>query len=504
MIDPAVFSDCRILVVGDLMLDEYVRGEVDRISPEAPVQVVAVCREDHTLGGAGNVAANLAALGARALVAGVVGDDRHGDLLRDGFRSLGIDAAGIVVEEGRRTTRKTRILAANQQILRIDRETRQDIRPETVAALLRCLAEAIPTVDVVLVSDYGKGLLTPQVLGSVFAAAHRHAKPVLVDPKGLDYRRYTGASLVTPNRKEAGLAAGMAIVDRDSLARAAETIQAQARLERLLVTCGADGMVLFCKGREPLAIRAEARQVFDVSGAGDTVIAVMGLALAAGADWADAAALANRAAGIVVGKLGTATVSRKELALALAPAGVDGMDKFKDVSELAPLAEELRRQGKRIVLTNGCFDFLHAGHLNLFAASRRLGDLLVVAIDDDASVRSLKGPGRPVIGARERVQTLCALDTIDYVVVFAGRELERLIDVLRPAVLTKGGDYGLDAVVGRDRVEAYGGRVVLIPIAEGLSSAAVIDRIRNHGKEAAEAGEPSLFFPRQSDTGSED
>jgi D-beta-D-heptose 7-phosphate kinase/D-beta-D-heptose 1-phosphate adenosyltransferase len=478
VIDLSAFSDCRILVVGDLMLDEYVWGEVERISPEAPVQVVAVQREDHTLGGAGNVAANLVALGAQVAVAGVAGNDRHGRLLIDRFQELGIDAGGVVVEDGRQTTRKTRIIAAHQQILRIDRETHCDVRSDTLAAILGHLAEKIPSVHVVLVSDYGKGLLTPAMLQEVFAAALRHAKPVLVDPKGMDYARYAGAALITPNRKEAGLAAGIAIVDPASLATAAARIQTQAGLDRLLVTCGADGMVLFGKGRDPLVIRSEARQVFDVSGAGDTVIAVMGLALAAGADWAEAATLANTAAGIVVGKVGTAAVSRKELALALEPFRAERLHKHKGFSELGALSEEARRQGKRIVLTNGCFDFLHAGHLNLFAASRQLGDLLVVAIDDDESVRAIKGPGRPVISARERVRTLCALDAVDHVVVFASRELERLIDLLRPDILTKGGNYSPQDVVGRERVEAYGGRVVLIPTTEGLSSKAVIDSIR--------------------------
>jgi D-beta-D-heptose 7-phosphate kinase/D-beta-D-heptose 1-phosphate adenosyltransferase len=310
------------------------------------------------------------------------------------------------------------------------------------------------------------------------AAARRHGKPVLVDPKGDDYRRYAGATLITPNRKEAAQAAGIAIGDAESLHRAAGILHEHSGVDRLVVTCGPEGMVLFEKGRMPREIRSEARQVFDVSGAGDTVIAVLGLALAAGADWLDAARLANAAAGIVVGKVGTATVSRKELALAVASAGTDRLDKLKDINELEALGAEIRRRGQRIVMTNGCFDFLHAGHLNLFSASRRLGDVLVVAIDDDDSVRAIKGPGRPVIGVRERVRTLCALDAVDYVVVFSGGDLERLIDRLRPDVLTKGGNYGLRDVVGRQRVEAHGGRVALIPITEGLSSRAVIENIR--------------------------
>lgn len=478
MIDLSLFSDCRVWVIGDLMLDEYVWGEVERISPEAPVPVLTVAREEHTLGGAGNVAANLVALGARVAAAGVAGDDRHGAMLRRRLQDLGIDANAVVAEAGRPTTRKTRVIADRQQVLRIDRETPRAVRAETVAAILARLEAGMTSAGAVLVSDYGKGLLTRQMLAGIMAAARRRGMPVLVDPKGDDYSRYAGATLITPNRKEAAQAAGIAIVDEASLHRAASIIHERSGVERLVVTCGPEGMVLFEKGRTPRVIRSEARQVFDVSGAGDTVIAVLGLALAAGADWIEAAGLANAAAGIVVGKVGTATVSRKELALALGSAGADRLDKLKDIDELEALAAEVRKRGQRIVLTNGCFDFLHAGHLNLFSASRRLGDVLVVAIDDDESVRAIKGPGRPVISARERVRTLCALDAVDHVVVFSGRDLGKLIDRLRPDVLTKGGNYSPDDVVGRRRVEAYGGRVELIPITEGFSSRAVIESIR--------------------------
>lgn len=479
MIDLATFSERRILVVGDLMLDEYVWGDVNRVSPEAPVQVVAVRREDHTLGGAGNVAANLAALGAQVSVAGVAGDDRAGTLLTRRFQEIGVDIDGIVCEPGRTTTRKTRIIAAGQQVLRIDRETPKPITAETLKAVGKQIATDILRADAVLISDYGKGLLTPELLRSVIDTGRRLDRPVLVDPKGVDYTRYAGASLVTPNRKEAGQAAGTEIVDDAALERAAARIRTDAGLERLLITCGKDGMVLFAEGCPARTIRSEARQVFDVSGAGDTVLAVMGLALAAGAGWTEAATLANTAAGIVVGKVGTATVSRKELAVALQPFTVDHSHKHKGLAELPALVGELRRQGHRIVLTNGCFDFLHAGHLDLFAGARRLGDVLIVAIDDDESVRALKGPGRPVIGARERVRTLCALDTVDHVVVFSSRELEGLIDRIRPDVLAKGSNYDIDQVVGRERVEANGGRVALVPVKGGFSTARVVAHIRN-------------------------
>ncbi len=476
--DIAALKNRRLLVVGDLMVDEYLWGAVDRISPEAPVQVVVVREETATLGGAGNVVNNLVALGAQVAVAGVVGTDHHGDLLRARFAELGVDTAGIIAEAGRATTRKKRVLAANQQMLRIDWETRAAVSAESRAAIRRVLADKIPEADLVLVSDYGKGLLSPDLIAEIAAAARRAGKTVIGDPKGQDYARYAGLTLLTPNRKEAGLAAGIEIRDPETLAAAAARIIAIAGLEKLLITCGKEGMVLFEPPNAPLRIRSQARQVFDVSGAGDTVVAVLGLAMAAGASVAEAAALANTAAGIVVGKVGTATVSAAELAAARNPLPADTGHKVKAIGELADLGRDLRRRQKRVVLTNGCFDFLHAGHLQLFSASRQLGDVLVVAIDDDASVRKLKGPGRPVIPARERVRILTNLDIVDFVVVFAAGELDHLIATLRPDVLTKGSNYAGDEVFGRETVERNGGRVVLVPVVDKTSATEFINHIK--------------------------
>jgi D-beta-D-heptose 7-phosphate kinase/D-beta-D-heptose 1-phosphate adenosyltransferase len=476
--DIAALKNRRLLVVGDLMVDEYLWGAVDRISPEAPVQVVVVREETATLGGAGNVVNNLVALGAQVAVAGVVGTDYHGDLLRTRFADLGVDTAGIIAETGRATTRKKRVLAANQQILRIDWETRSEINAESRAAIRRVLADKIPEADLVLISDYGKGLLSPDLIAEIVAAARRAGKAVIGDPKGRDYARYAGLTLLTPNQKEAGLAAGIQIRSPETLEAAAARILAIAGLEKLLITCGKEGMVLFEPPKPPLRIRSQARQVFDVSGAGDTVVAVLGLAMAAGAAVAEAAALANTAAGIVVGKVGTATVSAAELAAARNPLPNDTGHKVKAIGELDALGRDLRRRQKRVVLTNGCFDFLHAGHLQLFSASRQLGDVLVVAIDDDASVRKLKGPGRPVIPARERVRILTNLDIIDFVVVFAAGELDHLIATLKPDILTKGSNYAGDEVFGRETVERSGGRVVLIPVVDKTSATEIINHIK--------------------------
>jgi len=310
------FSNCKLLVVGDLMIDEYVWGDVERISPEAPVPVVSVNREDYTLGGSGNVVNNLAALGAQILVAGVTGTGLGGTLIAQRFADLGVDAGGVIQDPRRPTTRKTRIIATNQQVLRIDRETVQDIAAETRQSIAAYVKKAVTEVDAVLVSDYGKGLLTKDLLATIIAQARAAGKLSIVDPKGRDFAKYSDAFLITPNKKEAGLAAGLDIVDAASQDQAAAAIFKQTGAQNLLITCGKDGMALYENSAGPHTIRSRARQVFDVSGAGDTVVAVTGLALAAGQNLQDAASLANLAAGIVVGKVGTATVTLAELSAA--------------------------------------------------------------------------------------------------------------------------------------------------------------------------------------------
>jgi len=310
------FSNCKLLVVGDLMIDEYVWGDVERISPEAPVPVVSVNREDYTLGGSGNVVNNLAALGAQILVAGVTGTGPGGTLMARRFADLGVDAGGVIQDSRRPTTRKTRIIAANQQVLRIDRETVQDIAAQTRESIAAYVRKVIPSVDAVLISDYGKGLLTRDLLAAIIGQATEAGKPAIVDPKGRDFTKYSNAYLITPNKKEAGLAAGLDIMDAASQHQAAAAIFKQTGAQNLLVTCGQDGMALYEGSAGPHTIRSRARQVFDVSGAGDTVVAVTGLALSAGESLQDAVALANLAAGIVVGKVGTATVTLAELSAA--------------------------------------------------------------------------------------------------------------------------------------------------------------------------------------------
>jgi len=474
--DISDFPNCRILVVGDLMIDEYVWGSVDRISPEAPVQIVAVDREEYTLGGAGNVVNNLAALGAQVSVGGVIGTLADGDRLMAMFTALGIDASGVVRDPVRPTTRKTRIIAANQHVLRIDRETRSSLPENACRALETLIRRKLPESDVMLISDYGKGVVTPSLVQTTVQIADACGKIVIADPKGVDFSKYAGLTLITPNQKEAALASGVDIADDAGLSQAAHRLLNTSGVRHLLVTRGKDGMVLFEEGKEPYAIPAEARQVYDVSGAGDTVIAVFGLAVAAGRSFREAAMMANTAAGLVVGKVGTATITPAELSTALRHDVISR--KHKSLAELSKIVSERRREGSRIVLTNGCFDLLHAGHIQLFSASKKMGDVLVVAIDDDTSVRRLKGNGRPIICARERVRILSALDSIDYIVVFSSEMLPQLIETLRPDVLTKGNNYTADTILGHEQVVRMGGRVALVEMMENVSSSKIIQNIR--------------------------
>ncbi|MBW2516509.1 MAG: D-glycero-beta-D-manno-heptose-7-phosphate kinase [Deltaproteobacteria bacterium] len=478
-VDIEKLAGCHILVVGDLMLDAYLWGEAERISPEAPVQVVSVTSEEHALGGAGNVINNLVALGAQVSAVGVIGSGPDAQLILNRLNALGVHTGSVIQDPQRPTTRKTRVIANHQHVLRFDREVKTEINRQLLSQILQSATDRIAATDLILVSDYGKGLITKKLMQKLNAAAQKHGKRVIVDPKGLDFAKYAGASLITPNQKETALAAGIDIVDHKTLAQAARRLIKKTGIDKILVTCGKDGMVYFERNARPYRIRTKARQVFDVSGAGDTVLAVLGLAIAAGYAVKEAVALSNTAAGIVVGKVGTAPVSKSELAASLNLIPDPTLHKQKTVAALTAVAQKLQKSGKRIVLTNGCFDLLHVGHIKLLSASKQLGDVLVVAIDDDASVKRLKGPGRPVIKAAERLRIIGALDSVDYVVVFSSHQLNTLIEILRPAVLTKGSNYGTDTVAGREIVERFGGRVEIIPVTEDISASRIINTIKN-------------------------
>jgi D-beta-D-heptose 7-phosphate kinase/D-beta-D-heptose 1-phosphate adenosyltransferase len=465
------------LVVGDQMLDEYLWGKAERISPEAPVQVVDVLREDLRLGGAGNVVNNLVALGCRVAVSSVVGGDNNGAQLMQAFSGKGVDVAGVFEDPHRLTSKKTRVVAANQQIVRLDRETREPLGPDSEQRLTEYLRQQAGSFQVILVSDYLKGVLTPIVLEAVVAAGREHGIPVVVDPKGNDYAKYRGATILTPNRREAEAASGVAITDAASLERAARLMLDQADLSALLITRSEEGMSLFPREKEALHIPTVAREVFDVTGAGDTVLAVLGLAMAGGLALPEAALLANIAAGIAVSKLGTSTVSPGEIIEEAGRGHRDSVAKIKNLDVLVSLIKREQEMGKRVVFTNGCFDLLHAGHVKYLQKARSLGDLLILGLNSDASVRRLKGPSRPLIDEEERAHLLAALDCVDYVVMFDEDTPLRLIETLKPDILVKGGDYTREGVVGHEVVESYGGRVELVEFVDGKSTTGIIEKI---------------------------
>ena len=470
-------ASVRVLVIGDLMLDEYLWGKAERISPEAPVQVVEVVREDLRLGGAGNVVHNLAALGAKVSICSVIGDDENGVLLRRAFQAKGVDLAGLFDDPDRRTSKKTRVIAAHQQIVRIDRETSSPIGALCEEAMLAYLEASCRSFDVIVVSDYLKGVLTPDILSAVCQAGRRLAIPVVVDPKGDDYGKYRGATLLTPNRKEAEIASGVAITDLETLEKAAAGLLSRLDLDALLITRSEAGMSLFRQQGEAVHIPTVAREVFDVTGAGDTVISVLSLGLACGLALPEAAWVANVAAGIAVGKLGTSTVSPQEIVAEVSHGLKDSDSKIKNLDVLARIIASERSRGKRVVFTNGCFDLLHVGHVKYLQKARTLGDLLVVGLNSDASVRRLKGERRPLIEESERAHILAALDCIDFVVLFDDDTPLKLIEALVPDVLVKGGDYRVEEVVGRELVEASGGRVELVQFVDGKSTSRIIEKI---------------------------
>ena len=466
----------QILVVGDLMLDEYLWGKTERISPEAPVQVVDVLREDLRLGGAGNVINNLVALGCQVRILSVLGNDADGLRLQSMLAEKRLETGDVFLDQTRKTSRKTRILASNQQMMRIDRESREDIAPEVEEKVLARFSDLMGQCSVVLISDYNKGLLTEKLLDGMIRLARRENIPVFVDPKGPDFGKYRGATLLTPNRKEALKAARLEDLTDANLRLAGRKLVETLDLEALVLTRSEEGMTLFFRDKE-VDLSTRAMEVFDVSGAGDTVLSLLGAGVGAGLSLPDAAAVANIAAGVVVGKVGTSTVYPDEILEAANPQtlGIDA--KIRSLDQLQKLVLEHKVRGKRVVFTNGCFDLLHVGHVKYLQQARRCGDLLVLGLNSDASVRRLKGDKRPLINEHERAHVLAALSCIDFITIFDDDTPRTLIEVLRPDILVKGGDYLPEEVVGKDIVESYGGRVEIIPFVDGKSTTRLINRI---------------------------
>jgi D-beta-D-heptose 7-phosphate kinase/D-beta-D-heptose 1-phosphate adenosyltransferase len=470
------FERGRVLIVGDVMLDRYWHGVASRISPEAPVPVVRIGKSEERPGGAANVALNTAALGCRTRLLGVTGDDEAACSLEAQLSSAGVDCRFQRIA-GVPTVTKLRVISRHQQLLRLDFE--EHFEAIDAGGLLAEFEHGLADCDVVVLSDYGKGTLV--AVDGLIAAARRAGKPVLVDPKARDFSRYRGASVVTPNLAEFEAAAGSAF-DEESLPESAGALLARCGIDALLVTRGEHGMTLLRGTEAPLHLPAETREVFDVTGAGDTVIAVLAAALAAGEGLPGATALANLAAGIVVGKLGTASVSVPELRRSLQRgAGAGRGELTRD--ELRRAVADARARGERIVMTNGCFDLLHAGHVACLREAKRLGDRLIVAVNDDASVARLKGNGRPLNPLERRMAVLAGLESVDWVVPFSEDTPEGLIDEIRPDLLVKGGDYRPEQIAGFDRVTRHGGEVAVLDYQDGCSTSAMIDAIRRQEKQ---------------------
>ncbi len=465
------FSKTRVVIAGDVMLDQYLFGATSRISPEAPVPVVHVQESDDRPGGAANVAVNLASLGAETRLVGVVGNDAPADALESILGDRGIECRFERVAD-RPTITKTRVQSRGQQLIRLDQENAAALPGDS---MLQRLGGSLDGAGAVVLSDYGKGALTD--VAAMISLCRDQGVASLVDPKGTDFRKYAGATLLTPNQSEFEAVAGPCDSDEALIEKAREMVD-DLELDALLVTRSEKGMLLLEAGGEPMLLSTQAREVYDVTGAGDTVIATLAGALAAGEPLATAAALANLAAGLVVRKIGVATVTPSEMRVALHQRGQGGRGLVSDV-ELPGMVAEARERGEKVVMTNGCFDVLHAGHVAYLEEAKSLGDRLIVAVNDDDSVRRLKGDSRPINALEDRMLVLAGLAAVDWVVPFSEDTPARVIGNVLPDVLVKGGDYRADEIVGAREVLASGGEVRVLSFRDGHSSTRIIDRMND-------------------------
>jgi len=472
------FIDRRVLCVGDLMLDRYVYGQVERISPEAPIPVLHTQRETATLGGAGNVVRNIAALGGRVDVIGVIGQDQTGADITKIFAELPSVTTHLLADPSRPTTQKTRYVAGGQQLLRADHESAKPITADIEQKIIHAISTAIEASNVIILSDYAKGVLTPKVVSQAIALARATGKIIIIDPKGRDFGRYNGATYLTPNRKELSEAIGRNVTTVAEAETAARHLMQEFQIENILVKLGSEGVCLVRKDKPALHLHTKAREVFDVSGAGDTVAATLALALASEFTPEQAAELANIAGSIVVGKVGTASVSRDEIERELMHGSAQlGEEKVVGFATIADIAERWRKQGLKVGFTNGVFDLLHPGHISLIRQARAACDKLVVGINSDASVKRLKGETRPVQNEAARSAVLSSLADIDQVVIFGEDTPLELIKTIRPDVLVKGADYTVDKVVGGTEVKSWGGKVILATLIDGQSTTKTIAKM---------------------------
>ncbi|WP_263365903.1 bifunctional D-glycero-beta-D-manno-heptose-7-phosphate kinase/D-glycero-beta-D-manno-heptose 1-phosphate adenylyltransferase HldE [Edaphobacter bradus] len=478
------FAKLKILVVGDIMLDRYIHGEVERISPEAPVPVIRHAQRYERAGGAANVAMNLAGLGCKAVLAGFWGDDTDRNDLAAILDRVGVDTVGVV-SSSLPTISKTRIVGRTQQLLRLDIESREAPPKIEADRLLQRATELVGKVNAVILSDYAKGALTNELCESVIRAARTAGVPVLVDPKTRDLSKYDGATTVCPNLGELAAATGVPAHQTEALLDAGQRLLAEHDFDYLTVTMSEKGITLLRRDGGRYHSPARAREVFDVSGAGDTVIATLAAGLAGGLQVETTVELANLAAGIVVGKMGTVPIAQHELIAELTPStGLTAGDKILDLERVKKRVAEWRASGESIVFTNGCFDLLHVGHITLLEDCRRFGTKLVLGLNADASVCRLKGPTRPIVGERERARVMAALASVDAVVLFEQDTPLELIRALKPDVLVKGGDYTIETVVGHEDVIAYGGRVEIVPTVEGFSTTNIVKKLTANQEES--------------------
>jgi len=478
----------RVLVVGDYMLDRYLWGSVDRISPEAPIPVLRVDRRNLRPGGAGSVCACLAALGARPIPAGIVGEDTGAESLAELLEEIGADTAGLQADSSRPTTVKTRMIARSQQMLRVDEESNEPIDAEVEDRLARfCIERARSEADAIIVQDHAKGTVRVDLVARLAEVCAERGIPLVVDPAlDADYGKYAGATVLTPNRAEAQRGTGVSIRDESSAEQAGRNLIERLRLRAALITLDREGIAVVEDGRETVMAPADAREVFDVAGAGDIVAAMVTAAVASGYNLPDAARLANLAAGIEVGKVGVATVTRAEM-----------MDRLKgradsvvrSRSDLQTVCSDLHARGRTLVFTNGCFDLLHIGHVHLLSKAKEFGDVLIVAINSDRSARRIKGAGRPIIPEDARAEMLAALQCVDYVTIYDEDTPIPLLEIIRPDVIVKGGEYGKEGVVGGELVESMGGRIENVQMIDGVSTTDVARRAGLRAeKESGERG----------------
>jgi len=482
------FGGQRVLLVGDLILDRYIYGDAERISPEAPVPVLCKKSEEERVGGAGSVAANLRELGLDVICCGAVGLDDSGSRLRALLQNQGISTRGVLAVGDRPTTTKTRFIGLaqhrhRQQLMRVDEEVTRPLGPGDADRLAELVRRCTSHVVAVCLEDYGKGLLTDALCQRIIEAAREAGKPVLVDPARIsDYGRYRGATMLTPNRSEFQIASGCADTSLATVMAEANPLIERCDLEGLLVTLDREGVVLALRGQKPMHIPTRPRAVYDNTGAGDAVLAMLVAARVVGADWEQAAQLTNVAGGLEVEKFGCVPIRRDEVIADLRILSGQANGKVRKLDELATELTLRKSRGETVVFTNGCYDLLHVGHVRLLEQCRRMGTVLVVGLNSDISVRAQgKAPGRPIVPQEQRAEVLAALGCVDYVVIYDDPTPKDVIEKLSPNVLVKGEDWADKGVVGREHVEATGGRVVLVPLEKGLSTSGIIDKIRKGG-----------------------